>query len=103
MIRRVVGDSMLPAYKHGQIVLAVRARKLAVGDVVIIIHGGIEKIKRLYDMRTNAVFVVGDNWVESTDSRSFGWLPKSSISGKVVCTLPFFKRESKPGDVVERL
>jgi len=89
MVRRVAGSSMLPVLKPGQIVVAlsVRRRRLPqAGEVVIVSHDGLEKIKRLkqLDKAANRLYVIGDNPVSSTDSRSFGWLPLTSLRARVV-------------------
>jgi signal peptidase I len=36
-----------------------------------------------YTVPSDAYFVVGDNWTNSYDSRSYGAVPRSSILGKV--------------------
>jgi type IV secretory pathway protease TraF len=59
-------------------------RRLRPGDIVVLSHGGLEKIKRIRDIRDGHIFVVGDNQEQSTDSRSFGWLHMTAVDGKVV-------------------
>lgn len=84
-VRRVVGTSMLPTYDEGQVVVALKAlRKPKLNDVVIIIHDGREKIKRITDMGGGKVYVRGDNPRHSTDSRHFGWVGISNVKGKIV-------------------
>lgn len=83
LIRRVVGDSMLPALPAERLIIAVRLHYKP-GDVVVVRHDGREKIKRVHSMQDGQVFLLGDNPPESTDSRHFGWLPKEVIVGKVV-------------------
>jgi phage repressor protein C with HTH and peptisase S24 domain len=83
IIRRVHGDSMMPTLQPGKIVVALKWRSAQPGDIVVIKHGGIEKIKRVTRVRSGEVFVQGDNLARSTDSRTFGWLPVQSIEGKV--------------------
>lgn len=41
-------------------------------------------IKRINRIKDNKYFVLGDNSKESTDSRSFGWISKKEIVGKVI-------------------
>lgn len=53
-------------------------------DVVIIMHDGMEKIKRVEQVRAQEVYVLGDNSGVSTDSRDFGWLPATTVRGKVL-------------------
>lgn len=80
---------MLPLCKPGHILLAVRdEREPKEGDVVLIHHGGLEKVKRLTYMKEGRVYVEGDNQTRSTDSRSFGWLHQSAITARVVWPRP---------------
>ncbi len=84
LLRRVLGDSMVPTLVPGTIVLAVRSRRIRPGDIVMIRHNGLDKIKRVADMQFNKVFLRGDNPISSTDSRDFGWLHVGQVIGRVV-------------------
>lgn len=53
-------------------------------DVVVIMHNGLEKIKRIRAIQNGRYDVRGDNASKSTDSRHFGLLEKRDIAGKVV-------------------
>jgi len=76
---------MLPALPPGKIVIgAVRFGSLQEGDVVIVLHDGLEKIKRIAKIRGDQLFVLGDNPEKSTDSRSFGWLSVTVVRAKVI-------------------
>ncbi len=76
---------MLPTLKPGQDVLVwCWFLKLKIGDLVVFNRGGKEMIKRIHLYHGRSIFVLGDNRKESTDSRSFGWVDKSEIIGKVV-------------------
>lgn len=98
IFRRVAGLSMLPALRPGQLIVAVRILRLPwrgvaglqPGQVVVLEHEGLEKIKRVSRVRDGRVFVVGDNLSASTDSRHFGWLSYEAVRGRVV--YPRFRR-----------
>jgi len=83
-LRRVVGNSMLPTLVPNQIVIVIRPRQIQVGDVVIVLHNNLEKIKRVAKKEAGKVYILGDNSSESTDSRTFGWLNEDTIVGKVI-------------------
>lgn len=84
MFRRVVGASMEPKLKNGQMIISSRLyRTLHPGNVVVVSHNGKEKVKRVERVNSEKVFVVGDNLAHSTDSRKFGWLPITQVVGKV--------------------
>jgi len=83
-VRRVVGVSMAPTLLPGTVVLGVRPHRLKRGDLVIIQHEGLDKVKRVKDVSHDYVFVVGDNLEASTDSRHFGWLPLRAVAARVV-------------------
>lgn len=77
---------MTPTLRAGQIVIATGwFSYVRPGDVIIISHHGIEKIKRVSDVDSQkGVYVLGDNAAGSTDSRTFGWLDPSEIIGRVI-------------------
>ncbi len=83
LIRRVMGDSMLPTLKPGKLVLGLRPRRLQTGDIVIIRHNQLEKIKRIQDIAPGKLFLVGDNPGSSTDSRDFGWVDTEAVIAKI--------------------
>jgi phage repressor protein C with HTH and peptisase S24 domain len=74
---------MLPTLHEGQLLL-IRRGRFATGDVVLFVHEGLEKIKRVASAEGERVLVLGDNPAESTDSRHFGQLPATSVVGKVI-------------------
>lgn len=84
VVRRIVGSSMEPTFRAGQLVLASGFAKPRDGDVVIFQHDGLEKIKRLQHTTNGTIYVVGDNAAGSTDSRAFGALPETVIIATVV-------------------
>jgi len=84
LLRRVMGDSMLPTLTPGTIVLAVRPRAIRPGDIVVVHHDNLDKIKRVKEIRAGEIFLTGDNSLHSSDSRDFGWLGLNSELAKVV-------------------
>lgn len=72
---------MLPTLRPGQVVVFTRGRKPTVGDIVMISHDGLEKIKRIARQEHGRVYVLGDNPAASTDSRTFGWIGEEHIAG----------------------
>lgn len=83
-LRRVVGKSMWPILDPEQVVLVMRKRRYHEEDVVVILHDGKEKIKRIREEHRGKFDVRGDNPGRSTDSRHFGLVEASSVIGKVV-------------------
>lgn len=78
---------MLPSLEHGDIIWAtglVRPNSLQPGQVVVIQHEGIEKIKRVVEVENGEIIVQGDNASDSRDSRQFGPIPLSAVRGKVI-------------------
>ena len=85
LVRRVVGTSMMPRLEQGKLVIAARWRRaIQPGDVIIAQYKGREIIKRIERTEPNRVFVIGDNLMQSTDSRHFGWIPRKNIVAKVI-------------------
>jgi len=75
---------MAPKLHAGQLVIGRQTRELKPGDVVIISHNGLEKIKRIEKQQGDLIYLLGDNPQASTDSRSFGWVQAKTIIAKVV-------------------
>ena len=85
IIRRVVGESMLPTLKSGQLVIgSTRLNKIRTNQLVIVKYNGKEIIKRLKKITKDRVYVIGDNANSSNDSRKFGWLAKSDLLATVI-------------------
>ena len=86
----ISGDSMMPRLKSGQSVLVNRLSYLftkpKIGDVVALKDPRDKKIliKRISEIKIGQCFVLGDNKKASTDSRTFGWIRKKDIIGKLV-------------------
>lgn len=81
---------MFPTYKANQKLLLrtwdQSRATLTVGDVIVFSHPVTKQkiIKRIAEIKKEKLYVLGDNKKESTDSRSFGWIDKKSIIGKVI-------------------
>ena len=88
---RVAGNSMLPLLKPGEEILvdmnAYRKSPPQVGDIVVASHPrhtDYHIIKRVAAVKNEReVFLLGDNQIESTDSRRFGTIKFEQIIGKV--------------------
>jgi nickel-type superoxide dismutase maturation protease len=87
LVRRVVGESMLPNLKPGQIVVGWKSNQFKVGDIVIIRHDNLEKIKRVGKIEGRKIYVFGDNVAASTDSRQFGYIDQTQIIGRIIWPL----------------
>jgi nickel-type superoxide dismutase maturation protease len=88
----VVGESMVPTLRPGDRLVVLRwghRLLLRPGDLVTITppprsgRPG-RLVKRVVDCDGATVAVAGDNADASTDSRSFGRLPRSAVTGKVL-------------------
>lgn len=78
IIRRVLGDSMLPTLKEGQIVIA-KNKKYKIGDVVIARLEGREVIKRVQSLSPKLI-LKGDN----KNSAVYDDVSESDIVGTVL-------------------
>lgn len=87
-LRKVEGDSMLPTFRAGQVVVVSMVRRFKVGDIVVAFMDRREVIKRVTKIKEGAVFLEGDNKKASTDSRELGWLPDRHVLGRVIFPLP---------------
>ena len=83
---------MIPTLYAGDIVIAVK-KQPAQGDIVIAKVGDREVIKRVHSASPTSLYLVGDNAMASTDSRSYGEVPLTSLLGVVKIT--FKKKRPK--------
>lgn len=81
------GRSMMPALNPGDIVISLR-KKPRVDDIVIFSRADREIIKRIKRIEHGDYYVVGDNLLDSTDSRHYGFINKSDILGNIMIVLP---------------
>jgi phage repressor protein C with HTH and peptisase S24 domain len=84
ILRRVSGNSMLPTYLPGKILVASSLANVCLGSIVIFKDDGIEKIKRISKIDNDLVYILGDNPNDSTDSRHYGWIKSSRILASVI-------------------
>ena len=77
---------MSPTLEPEDIVLVNRFSTPKLGDIVAAKdpRDGKILIKRVSKIKNNKYFVTGDNKKKSTDSRTFGWIKKKDIIGKVI-------------------
>ena len=92
---RISGSSMLPELQPGDEILfnpkAYRHKLPEVGDIVVALHPYQTKkiVKRVaLVLEDGSCFLTGDNSEESTDSRSYGFIPFEKILGKVTNKFP---------------
>lgn len=87
---KVRGLSLHPDFQDGDYVLTAKAPfpsgKIKAGDVIVFrqpVHGFlIKRVSRVLD--SGQTFEVRGTQVDSTDSRNFGLVPLSRVSGKVI-------------------
>jgi len=88
----VEGDSMLPTLEPGDRLVVLRSGhrlRLRPGDLVTVRDPreegpGRVLVKRIADLDRSEAEVIGDNPDASTDSRSFGRVPLTSVTGRVL-------------------
>ena len=88
---RVDGGSMQPTLNDGDHVLVRTQTKARPNEIVLSLHPykkNVRLIKRVESTDDAGAFLLGDAPSESTDSRSFGYVPWSHIVGVVTSKLP---------------
>lgn len=81
---------MKPTYKEGDKVLVNRLAylfsSLKAGDIVALKHPFEKRVilKRVKKIKGKRVFVAGDNFERSIDSKDFGFVNSKNIIGKVL-------------------
>jgi len=82
----VRGDSMRPALEPGDWAVATARGRVRPGDVVVVRRpdrADLEVVKRVAHAVGEGWFVLGDSPDASTDSRTFGPIPRGAIAGRV--------------------
>ena len=86
----VNGDSMRPTLAAGDRLLVLERggpwRRPRPGDIVVLgdPRSARPLVKRATRVVADGVVVAGDNPAESTDSRTFGAVPQSAVTGRAV-------------------
>ena len=84
---RVAGDSMLPTYRPGDLLLGARWLRPRVGRTVVVLLRELPIIKRVVRREPGGYWIEGDNTAVSTDSRSFGIVPAGAIEAVIIARL----------------
>lgn len=84
---RVSGESMLPGYAPGDVLLGLHWFRPRPGQVVVALHSGKHLIKRLIRVDPDGIWLEGDNAAHSTDSRHYGLLRKNQLRAKIIAKL----------------
>lgn len=91
-IVRVAGDSMLPAFNDGALLITVRVKQRMVRDGTVVTCADPRAptrtvVKRVQQRLDDLLDLRGDNPAHSTDSRSFGLVRMDALTGVVVAVL----------------
>jgi signal peptidase I len=81
-LRRVIGNSMEPFIYDGDYAIFIKLRTPRIGDIVIFFIDNIEYCKRIEKIENDCFWAKGDNFLNSLDSRRFGWVKLNRISYK---------------------
>ena len=87
----VEGPSMEPTLLPGEWAIAIRARRVRAGDVVVVAHPHrpeVELVKRVVAANGGRLRIAGDNPARSTDSRDFGDVAEANVGRVVVVYWP---------------
>ena len=99
-IFKVEGESMLPEFRPGDFVIVYQWASLwgkpRLRDTIVFCDPRANSrilIKRIVRIRTDNAEVAGDNKQNSTDSRTFGGVPRSLFLGKALLRIGKNKAE----------
>jgi len=95
----VMGDSMRPTLEPGDRVVLSRIRRARTGDLVAVTDPRQPQrlvVKRVVDVSSTGLTVLGDNPAASTDSRVFGPVPADTVRGRVVYRYHPAARRGRP-------
>ncbi len=95
---RIIGPSMEPMLRNGEVYLAAEKSRPQVGDVVVVQHPQREQlltVKRIVRREPSGWWVEGDSVHSSNDSRDFGVVPDQLVRAKILVRLrPLLGRRS---------
>ena len=94
-IVRIVGPSMAPALRNGEVYLAVTGARVDVGDAVVCQHPNrpdLLTVKRITRKIGPHWWIEGDNPDASSDSREFGPISAGLVRAKIVVRLRPLRR-----------
>jgi nickel-type superoxide dismutase maturation protease len=89
-IFKVKDKSMQPSLNDGDYIIVSRVSYLfnspKPSEIIVLKHplNGMLIVKRIAHERNGMFYVTGDNAKESEDSRSFGYISRAAIFGKVL-------------------
>lgn len=76
---------MLPVLPPGTLVIAHKyIKSYKPGQVVVVLHEGKEKIKRISEVKDSQIHLVGDHPNSKNHSHSIGWINTSDVIARVV-------------------
>lgn len=88
---RVSGDSMYPTYKDEEVIITTRLfrrKNIKPDDIFIFQRPDMTEsrflIKRVIRVRNTDIYFLGDNRLNSYDSRNFGYVPINNLVSKVI-------------------
>ena len=87
---RIVGPSMEPALRNGEVYLAVTGTRVEVGDVVVCQHPNrpdLLTVKRITRRVGEGWWLEGDRSDASSDSREFGPVAADGVRAKLLVRL----------------
>ena len=79
---------MSPTFESEDILIGLCWYKAPkIGDVVVVSVQGLDVIKRIASIEGHEIIILGDNPVQSTDSRQFGAINQNAIQARILMRL----------------
>lgn len=75
---------MAPTLQSGQLIIALRTKRYARGDVVVAAVQGRAVVKRIRRIDQAGLWLEGDNAAHSTDSRHYGVVQPRDVVARVL-------------------